>query len=385
MSTMAAYLAFYFSNAILALTRRSNYLAVFLFVALNLWFVGFRYEVGFDWEIYKSQFEYFSQVRVSDFFSEFSFFQEKFTHESGFLLLAYIASQIFSTYEMFHLAIFALFFSSVLILARSMGSRNIIASFLIIHLFLLFTLEFSTLRQIAAISVFNIGLSRLLRGGGYLAYGYMIAAPFFHVSAIMYLLFLLAANGSSLRVWAYLLPLLALAIVIAIAGFSQLPLVGSLGSVGAKLIWYFELREVNQNIFEQIFFLTFYPLIAIWAFFNFRKKSLPTGSNALVAKMVFVMAISALVFFGVNVIRNRILYELVILVSLAAFSDQARLNVYLRPILLSWGAVFLAAALVKPSSFVFVPYQNYVVHEVLNLESDGAERQARLRHIIATR
>lgn len=382
---MTAYLAFYFSNAILALTRRSNYAAVLLFIALNLWFVGFRYEVGFDWEVYKNQFEYFSQVRLGDFLSGFSFFQRKFTHEAGFLLLAYTASQILPTYEVFHLVVFAFFFSSVFILARSMGSRNIIASFLIIHLFLLFTLEFSTLRQIVAISVFNIGLARLLRRGGFLAYAYMIAAAFFHLSALMYFLFFLAANGSSLRVWAYILPLLLLAIFISFAGFSQLPVIASLGSAGAKLIWYFELREMNQNIFEQIFFLAFYPLIAVWAFYNFRKKSMPSNGNRLVAKMVFIMAISALVFFGINVIRNRILYELVILVSLAAFADQARLKVYIRPILLGWGAVFLAASLVKPTSFAFLPYQNYVVHEVLNLESDGAERQERIRHMIATR
>lgn len=381
---MAAYIAFYVSHIMLALTRRANYAAVLLFVVLNVWFVGLRYEIGFDWVIYKDQFGYFSQLSLGDFLSHFGYFQQHFQHEPGFLILAYLSSHVLPTYEFFHLAVFLVFFLSVLFLGRAMGCRNLIAAFLVIHLFLLFTLEFSTVRQNLAIAIFNVGLAFSFRNRKVSAYVVMLTAVLFQLSALIYLAMYLAASGSRLRVWLYMFPLMLLAAFASLIGLSQLPFINTLGHLGAKLIWYFDLREVTPNVFEQVFFLALYFIVATWAFVNSKNNPLLSKGNKVIIRMIFVMALSALIFFGVTIIRNRIMYEMIILVSLAAFMPQARMKSSLRPVLFCWGAIFLMASLVKPASFMYVPYQNYVASEIFNLQSDGPQRQERLTKLIAS-
>jgi hypothetical protein len=382
---MATYLAFFFSQAVLALTRRNDYAAWLLFIVINFWFVGLRFEVGFDWFVYKDQFEYLSRMSTDTFLSEFAFLQQFFRHEAGFLLFAFVGSHAFPTYEIFHLFVFGLFFSSVISLARAIQSRNIFASFLIIHFFLLFTLEFSTLRQLLALSIFNIGLNFFFRNRKILALSLMLSAPFFQLSALIYFFVFLAASGSSLRLWISAIPLALTAAFLSLVGLSQMPGLNTLGPFGAKLIWYFEYREFDQNIFEQAFFLVFYLFMAIWAIYNVRNSRGAGRANLIVAKMILIFAFAALLFFPINVIRNRIMYELIILASLSAFTNQARLTSYLKPVLVGFGIIFLSASLLKSTAFVYVPYQNYLVYKLLNLDSDGAERQERLFKTISDR
>ena len=384
---MTAYLAFFLSQVILSLTRRSNYAAIFLFLIINLWFVGLHYEVGFDWVLYKDQFEEFSRLQPGEFYSAFSFFQQFYGHETGFLILSFLAAHILPTFEFYYLAVFAFFLVSIISLARTMASRNLIASFLFIHLFLLFTLEFSTLRQIVAISIFNIGLACFFNRRTYVAYSLMVSAAFFQVSALIYLFAFLASNRSNRKVLLYTAPVILFAVSLSFVSLLDVPFLTALGSMGVKLVWYFELREerFSPNVFEQVFFAMLFCLLASWSFYSIRKKPGLSASNKTVAKMIFVMCLLALAFFGINTIRNRIMYEIVILASLSAFVAETRLRSYLKTVLCGWGVVFLTVSLLKPSSFVYVPYQNYAIYEVFDLESDGQERQERLRHELANR
>lgn len=379
---MTAYLTFCLSHLVLSLTRRSNYAAIFLFIVINLWFVGLHYEVGFDWELYKSQFEAFSTIPPGDFYSAFSFYQQSYGHEAGFLLLSYLAAHVVPTYEFFYLAIFVFFMISVTSLAQSIGSRNLIASFLFIHLFLLFTLEFSTLRQIVAISIFNIGLAAFFNRRVHLGYGLMVSATFFQLSALLYLFAFVASSGSKRRVWLFTVPAVLFVTSLSLVSLVDLPFLSVMGTVGAKLVWYFELREkrFSPNVLEQVFFLVFYCLLALWALYNVWKKPGLVASNEIIAKMILVMCVLALAFFGVNTIRNRIMYEIVVIASLSVFVAEIRLRSYVKPLLFGWGMVFLMVSLLKPTSYVYVPYQNYVIYEVFDLKSDGPERQERLRH-----
>ncbi|WP_229802316.1 hypothetical protein, partial [Paramylibacter ulvae] len=97
---MLPYITFFGLHGLVALMKRQSRATLFCFVLLNMYFVGFRYELGFDWPLYKQEFEFLKTLGFVEFFTSMPTIQVKYPHEFGFLIFAFISSKVFFIYEL---------------------------------------------------------------------------------------------------------------------------------------------------------------------------------------------------------------------------------------------------------------------------------------------
>nr|WP_276611276.1 EpsG family protein [Thioalkalivibrio sp. XN8] len=355
----------------------------FLVAGISFFFVGLRFEMAYDWPYYKEMFDYLSQYPFPQFLRNFVAIQLQYPAELGFLFLTYVFSQVVPDYEWFQSALYFAFLCSFWTLGRAVGCKNISAALIIVHLFLLFTLEFSTIRQAFAVSLFNFGLAAYLRGRGAMAFLLVSLSLFFQFSALLYIGALLLAATSTKRMWLSAVMVLFLAFPLVFPGviLSLIPIFPS--RIADKLVFYFTERDLDLNILEAIFAVTFYVLIVVMSFrvsYVWRRSFDPRLYFLL--RFLLVMSIVALVFIPEHVIRNRIFYEVVIVFSLLAFSPyRIARSRYVWPVI-AMGTVFMLVSFTRPSTFMYVPYQNYVVNSVLGLSGDGEDRNRRYRQLL---
>lgn len=381
---MTAYFILLATTAWASFLSNRNVLRNILFLAPTIFIVGFKYEVGFDWHVYVDQFQKFSEIAPGDFFPHFFAFVGFYQQEPFFILLSYVGARILGVYELFYCALFLFFMYSTARLGRLLGS-NIAAAFFFIHLFLLFTLEFSTLRQMVSLSVLNLGICFSLEGRGIRGLALLLLSPFFQASsAVFVILFLLVrSKGSVVRVSLTFVLLAALAINA--VGFHVLaPLISGVvpDFVASKLTYYAEVRRFDFHLLESLFAITLYFFLAFFLFYNWRSKNRAVKCLSTFSLLLIVIAIAA---FAITTVRNRMLYEVITIGSLLIFSPHTRKPLFIRHVLIALGIVFFVASLLKPNSFMYVPYQNYLWFQVLGLDSDGRDRQDRLNAIIRNR
>lgn len=376
---MAAYLLFFLALTVLAnVPRLSTGLRDFAVLLVSFFFVGFRFEMAYDWPYYKDMFQYLSGYGFSGFLQNYLSIQIQYPSEVGFLFLAHAFSQFVPEYEWFQAFIYLVFLASFWSLGKSIRCQNIGAALIVVHLFLLFTLEFSTIRQAFAISLFNLGLAAYLANRKTQSILLIGSSIFFQVSALIYIgaLVLAAINSRKMWVTAAMVLLLSIPLVfpsLLIDLFSVFP-----SRAAEKLMFYFTERQIQLNWAEVAFALVFYSLIALMSFRIARiSKHIDEPKLILLLKFNLILAIFALLFILEHVIRNRIFYQLVIVFSLLAFSRYpvARTR-FLWPVV-AMGIVFTLVSFSRPSSFMYVPYQNYIVNSVRGWGGDGEERNQR--------
>ena len=376
---MLPYIALIFSTWASSFLNRKNIFRYLLFFVPTVLIVGFRYEVGFDWPVYSDQFYQFQPVPIRDFFPQIPVLSIFYSHEPLFLIISYFMSQIFPEFEYFQFFAYLVFLFSVFQLGKALGSRNIIAAMLPIHLFLLFTLEFSTLRQSIAISFYNLGLAYILTNRGGRGIWLQIAAIATQSSTAIY--FLVQLWTTSVKKWSKLAIIicLLLAVFLSAGGLQLLPVDMLPGFLGQKLNYYFFERGYNYNLSEQMFFLSLFFVIA---YILHQSKPALNGQTRFLANLVVFLCIFALMTFWINTIRNRIMYEVIIISSLIAYGPAFRLQRILQLALLSAGVLFFTISLTKKTSFVYIPYQNFIWYKLNGLDSDGLDRQHDLRQLI---
>ncbi|WP_189641163.1 EpsG family protein, partial [Paramylibacter ulvae] len=280
--------------------------------------------------------------------------------------------------------LFAVFITSFISLGRALGTRNIVAAMIVVHLFVLFTLEFSTVRQLLATSLFNFALASYFNKQR-IPLILFVASVLVQVSAAVYVIAFLFAIGAPRKIW--LTTIVASAGALALNSISFLPYVlnflPSFASV--KLEYYFNDRDYSYNTLEQVFFAVFFIIVVLFA--NFAQSKVTKtdaikqkfSSTDIALKLVLFLTLVSLAMFFVNTVRNRMLYELIILVSLIAFIPNLKYARYMRLVLFSFGGVYLAVSMTKSLSYMYVPYQNYIFYSVLGYESDGEERHKELQ------
>ncbi len=381
---MFAYIALLATTAWAGILSPRNAMRKILFFAPTFLIVGFKYDIGFDWHVYTEQFETFSQVPPGQFFDDFFVYVGLYAHEPLFVLLSYIGAQTLSIYELFYCVLFLFFVFSTMRLGKVVGT-NTPAAFFVIHLFLLFTLEFSTLRQMVALSVLNLGIAFSLEGRRGKGLIFLVLAPLFQVStAIFVLLFFLTRATRRLARIALVLALGG-ALVINSVGIAQFASVFSslLPDIYvAKLTYYTEVRQYDFSMLEALFAIILYLVLGYFLFLN--QKSDNHAVKLLSTFLLFLIAI-ALAGFVITTIRNRMLYEILTVSALLLFSKQTRKPVFIKPAVIALGHFFFAVSLTKPTSFMYVPYQNYLWFQIWGLESDGLDRQSQLESILRNR
>ena len=377
--TLIPYFALLVFTAFAANLNHSNPFRYIVFIGATISIVGFRYEVGFDWPGYKFQFSELGELGVIDFFSQLPMLVVLYSQEPIYLIISYFSSIALPTYEYMQVGITALFMYSTLKLGKAMGVRNIIAAFIPIHLFLLFTLEFSAVRQIIAMSLFNLGLAFFLENRKKVSIWFYSTALFTQASTSLYLLVQLWTRVSSK--WSKVAIILSgvLAIFLASGGLELLPVSMLPGFVGAKLNYYFFARNYQYNTLEQVFYIgVFLAIILILV----RAGARMEGRLLFISKMIVFLCLFAFMAFWINTIRNRLMYEIIILTSLLVYGPAFQWQRVLRYILISSGCLFFMISLTKHTSLMYVPYQNYVWYQMNDYKSDGLDRFERLREFM---
>lgn len=377
---MLTYALFINANILIAVMRTGSALKLPLLIGVTLLFVGLRYEVGFDWPLYKDEFEVLQGLGAADFVTSIPMLQIQFQHETGFLIFSWLSAQILREYELMQLLIHVIFLISFIRLGRVLGVRNLAAAMLLVHLFLLFTLEFSTVRQLLALSLFNLGLAAYMEARRPRALAWFAASLLVQISSGLYLLALLAVSGASRRDW--LLAIAGMAAVLAVSFTTFAPaLLGMLpGRIAFKFQYYFMDREFNTHILEQVFFGVFYVMVIAFALFaTARNRGRLDAAGDIALRFMLALALLAVLFFLVKTVRNRILYELIVVMSLLIFSGKLRYAGAMKTATFAFGAVFFIVSLTKEAAHVYTPYQNYPYAMLFDRPSDGLRRHDRLR------
>ena len=379
---MVAYIVLLLSTALASAISRKNVMRHLVFWPPTIFIVGLKFEVGFDWHVYSERFYDFKAMGLADFVNNFWYIFAVSAQEPVFLIISFVSAKLFISYEIFQCAFYIFFVWSVFRLGNSIGKTNVVAAFCIIHLFVLFTLEMSTLRQMISLSIFHIALSLILKGRTGKSLKFSLLAPFVQASSLMYIIpaYWVGATKRKAKIWIFIAGL-AVVVVNAI-GFSQV--LSAMGGVfpnilASKIEYYANIRTNGFSLSERAFFLVFY-IIAIALGWKNRRNSSP--QIRYVATLVVYLSILALVGFSIQTFRNRLLYEIVILVSLMLFTKGVRFRSVARMALIPMGLVFFAMSLSQTSSLVYVPYQNYIWYQFMGKESDGYQRQQILRDLI---
>ncbi len=378
---MLAYFILLATTAWAGAMSSRNTIRYAIFYVPTVLIVGLKYEVGFDWNVYSSQFAAFSQIPLDRFFYYFTDYVTLYAHEPLFILLSYLGSQLFGTFELFYCVCYLFFIFSITRLGRVLES-NYIAAFAIIHLFLLFTLEFSTLRQLIALSLVNLGIAFSIERQRWKGIVFFTIAPFFQGSAAIYVFVFLILISTKQYSKIILSAGFLLAILVSAIGISDFARLFSFAlplSLSAKLEYYTQIREYNFSIAEYLFSITLYLILIL---FGIKNRKSQNGNIRLLSNFLLFLVAISLAGFAIPTLRNRMLYEIVTIASLLLFANEASKKAVFRLAIIPMGIFFFAVSLTKQTSFMFVPYQNYVWHLMWGLESDGWDRQDRLKWLL---
>ncbi len=385
---MITYIAFVAMLLIVLMVRARITFSTGLIFFILLVFVGLRHETGYDWPVYKQQFEYFASVPFGSFINEPSLVFAAYNHEVGFVLFQYILSQILPSFELAQLVYLFILLGGICFLARAFEENDIALTLVLVTLFTMFTLEMSTLRQALAIACLNFGLGFFFRGKRFVAYLLIPLGLLFHISTVIYILALFGAKfvrgkGSILTLSAGAFALgLSMPLII---GFAS----NNLGLISLKFAYYLD-KQYSSNLAEQIFMLVLFGGIIFSSFTGLEslrdQRDNPDARNRMTLfRISIILSVLALLFFDINTIRNRIFYENIILFSVLFAGHMGRLTKLYRLMAVMAGLLFFGAQLIKPQSIAYTPYQNYLIDLVFSFESSGQARQDELFYQVRNR
>lgn len=381
---MFSYIILLATTAFSSQLSRRNVLRKILFIVPSLLIVGFKYEVGFDWNVYTEQFYTFSQIDFEQFRNNFFSYVILYQHEPMFVLLSYIGAKTLGTFEFLYCLLFIFFIYTTSRIGKVIGA-NIIAAFFVIHLFLLFTLEFSTLRQMVSLSILNLGIAMILEGNKVRGVAFLLLAPFFQFSSVIFVFFFLVTLATRRLLRIIIIFAFVCALVINVVGIEKLLSVFSskIPSIfQTKLIYYMQNKLMDFSLLEALFAINLYLLLGYFLFLNRKNVN---GNIALLSSFLILLIALAIAGFEFKTLRNRMLYEIIPISALMLFSTQSRQPVFLKPAIITMGVFFFTTSIIKPTSFMFVPYQNYIWFQILDLQSDGEARQAKLKLMLGNK
>ena len=355
-----------------ALIRRKISMYAFVFVVFL--FVGLRLDTGFDWPAYK---EIYTNFQQEFYVSDVPIYSLIYQQEVGSILLLGLSAQYFPNYEFFQAIVTFLFLWSMVSLSNSVGSRMVALAIALSFVYLLWSVGFSTIRQSIAISFFNFGLAQFIRGRR--VYGMILyaAAPLFQLSAVAYIAahflsgYLLRKKGfprfrsfmAATIVTAALMPLAIDGIIMA----------SSLAAF--KLEHYLARGETIYFGVSQISFVLFFSASALIASIDGDKESPGTAKLIAIRRLIIILSAFGISCTFFSVARDRLSYEVFILVSVLIAAPGVRYRLYFMAFFVFFGAFTTVISIFQyPHRTAFDPYQNVIISYIFDIPSTGLER-----------
>jgi hypothetical protein len=341
-------------------------------------FVGFRFETGFDWPFYK---DLHYDLGTNYVLNDITYFYDLFGVEVGFLLLAGHVAQLMN-YELFQFFSTLLFMYSTLKLARSVGHKNATLVLALSLTFLLLTLAFSTLRQCLAISLFNLGIAYYYQDMNLSRKSHLKVTFFFALAISMQTsaaIYCACFMYSNIKVSSTIKNFILVSTAFLTLYLTLYPetVQGLLGSrIDAKVKFY---SEANSSILNPINAL--YLALILFSFIGItyampRDSQLDVSPIARLTKFATVLLVLNFVFIPSSIVRDRISYELFIVMSILLSHHRAQLRQLFQAGLVTIGIVFSYFTILSQYTVLaFEPYQNYLIAVMFDIPSDARQRQ----------
>lgn len=373
---MTIYLVFWMLALGLAPFIKSNRMQI-AFCAFVFVFVGLRYETGFDWPTYKRAFDILS---IDFSINSILAYSDTFKVEIGWLVVTGLIGQVFPEYEFLQAIVTLAFLGSTFKLCRGLGVQNVAMAIAIASSFLLLTLLFSTTRQCFAVSIFNLAVVAAAKRRWTLMVALSAFAVSIHTSTILYIVAMIyaAARPSKLPSTVMVAMMSALSV-----GFVLLiPLVAeSLPDIiASRIIWY-NLDQSFDNIgLWQIYFLILGAFILLHSLFIGPSDDNSDHVSTFHRRMIIALAVTCMGTYSLDVIRDRISYEMFLMFSVYLARSDLLLRVPARLGAFCLGLFFSVLNIFSPDNrIVFMPYQNAVMVLLTGEAGDGPARQELFR------
>lgn len=369
---MTIYLVFWMLLLGLAPFIKSNRtqiaFCVFVFI-----FVGLRYETGFDWPTYKRAFDILS---IDFSINSILAYSEAFKVEIGWLVVTGLVGQIFPEYEFLQAIVTLAFLGSTFKLCRALGVKNVAMAVAIASSFLLLTLLFSTTRQCFAVSIFNLAVAAAAKRRWTLMVALSAFAVSIHTSTVLYIVAMVyaVARPSKLPSTVMVATMLALSTIFVLL----IPIVAdSLPEIlASRVIWYNLDQSPGIIGLWKIYFLILAAFILVYTLFIGPAHHNYDHVSTFHRRLVVALAVMCMGTYSLDIIRDRISYELFLMFSVYLARSDLAFHVVARFGAFSLGMFFSVLNIFAPENrIVFMPYQNAVTVVLTGETGDGPARQ----------
>jgi hypothetical protein len=351
--------------------RKAGY---FLAILVSFFFVGLRYETGFDWPVYKGVFE---SLRQNYSWENILYQSLISSHEISFVAFLGLIAQVLPRYEYVQAICTLFFLLSFFRLATTIpGSRPVLA-LAVFFSFYLTSIGFSTVRQTLAISLFNWGLSSYLRGGRWKAYVFMTLAATAQISSLIYFAGFLVSRSSISKALFTPIPFSFISIIFMLSFPSLTELVAmGIPFFESKLAFYRQLSFSSYfGILTTCLLVSVFLIGLMAAHFLQRRNNAPDGIPTVFLCLISVLSAFAVGSFFFSVLRERISYEILLLFSIFLSTQLVKTRTYVLAAVIGFGLIVQTRLYFQdPFYLAFVPYQNGVMLWLTGRESTGAAR-----------
>lgn len=369
---MTIYLAFWMLALGLASFIKSTWMQI-VFCVLVFVFVGLRYETGFDWPVYKRTFDILS---VDFSLNSILAYSDTFKVEIGWLFVTGFVGQVFPEYEFLQAIVALAFLGSTFKLCRALGVHNVAMAIAIASSFLLLTLLFSTTRQCFAVSIFSLAVVAAVRRRWMLMVVLSAFAVSIHTSTALYIVAMVYAATRPSRLPSNVM--VATMSAISVGFVLLIPIVaGSLPDILASRVVWYSLDQSFDNIsLWKLYFLILGLFVLLYSLIMSPEKANSDCASTFHRRMIVALAVMCMGTFSLDVIRDRISYEMFLMFSIYLARSDLPFRVAARLGAFSLGLFFSMFNIFSPENQIaFMPYQSAVTVLLTGEAGDGPARQ----------
>ncbi|WP_285420652.1 EpsG family protein [Pseudomonas sp. efr-133-TYG-5] len=362
--------------AILSL-RKNSQPSVYLYllqVMLLAFFVGFKFQTGYDWPIYEAH--YAAVANGEAFYLEFEF---------GYGWLVQIATSMGLTFEQF-----SAFISIVEVLFIAFAVRRFFPGYCLVVMAVMYSVPdfyliptFSLLRQGLAVSIFLIGVYKFFSGNKIIGFVLFAIACSFHYSVAGGVLLLILVSTVPLSRVTFLLVFL-ISVMLYISSFDIIRGIVEvlIVYVNPKYMIYLDRDVFNASLayrgaFALVSLVFFVCIYTAWLKRDsFAGEQRYERTSVLTYKLAFLGLLVPLIIFGFPTLSTRYQFFFAIFLVGGALEALQKLTYASRFVM-----VFLIAIIAylpfyrflsSPLSIVYIPYQSQMFYDHTN--STGQDR-----------
>lgn len=346
----------------------------YAFGAFLIFFIGFRFETGFDWPVYKTL---FTDLQSGYSLTRTACYAQVYNQEYIFVAIMGAMAYIFHDYEWPQAIYSIIFISSLYTLGKSFKVSNITLFVALALSYIVFTVGFSTVRQSLAIAAFNFAIAAFLNRKNVLTLGLLVACVLFQYSSALYVVCFAVVALSYRRFRSPIVDASVFGAMIAgaaLGGFILLkaPELG-VAIAGDRVAYYvslFTAQGVTKwDLAFSVVLIGIASHVMISTFFIDRSES-----DVFSSRLMLVLAAIAIAGIVVPILRERASYQMWIMYAVVLTSQPTILRRLAIGTAFAFSVYFSAAVPFRfPSTLMFVPYQNYLVGMATRVEY--AQRQ----------